>query len=345
MKKARIIYNPISGKGLMKRFLPDVLNELESMGYETSVFATTAKKNSACKEARRVSLLDFALIVVAGGDGTINEVVNGVAKLKKRPKLAIIPTGTTNDYARALKIPRTNPIDAIRILHKKQTVKMDIGQADDKYFVNIAAAGSLTELTFEVPSNLKKTFGYLAYLVKGAEILPKIQPRNVRLTYDTGVYEGGISMFFVGLTNSVGGFETIDPDAKFDDGKFSLLIVKQANVFEILRIIAAVLNGGKHIEDSKVIYTKTAKIKVETLNSNERLMINLDGDYGGDAPIKFCNLHQHIEFFANLDAISDKAVLGDQEQEKYEEVIQKYVHELEVVINEDLNGDGKIGKI
>jgi diacylglycerol kinase (ATP) len=326
LKKARIIYNPTSGKELMRKFLPDVLNELENMGYETSTFATTAKKNSACKEARRVGALDFDLVVAAGGDGTINEVVNGVAPLNKRPKLAIIPAGTTNDYARALKIPRTNPVDAIRILHKKQTVKMDIGLADEKYFVNIAAGGGLTELTFEVPSNLKKTFGYLAYLTKGAEILPRIQPRNIRITYDEGVYEGEASMFFAGLTNSAGGFEAIAPDAKFDDGKFSLLIVKRANVFEIMRMIAAVLNGGKHIEDPKVIYTKTANIKVEVLNPNERLMINLDGEYGGDAPIEFRNLHQHIEFFANLDAISDDAVLGDQEQE---EIAQKYVHELE----------------
>jgi diacylglycerol kinase (ATP) len=309
LKKARVIYNPTSGKELMKRFLPDVLNELENMDYETSAFATTAKKNSACKEARRVGILDFDLVAAAGGDGTINEVVNGVAPLAKRPKIAIIPAGTTNDYARALKIPRTNPIDAIRILHKKQTVKMDIGQTDEKYFVNIAAGGGLTELTFEVPSNLKRTFGYLAYLTKGAEILPRIQPRNIRITYDDGVYEGETSMFFAGLTNSVAGFETIAPDAKFDDGKFSLLIVKKANLFEIMRIIAAVLNGGKHIKDPKVVYTKTAKIKVEVLNPNERLMINLDGEYGGDAPIEFCNLHQHIEFFADLDAISDGAVL------------------------------------
>ncbi|MDR1012663.1 MAG: diacylglycerol kinase [Lactobacillales bacterium] len=328
MQKARVVYNPTSGKELMKRFLPDILNELENMGYETSAFATTAEKNSACKEARRVGVLDFDLVVVAGGDGTINEVVNGIAPLVKRPKVAIIPAGTTNDYARALKIPRTNSLAAVRILHKKQTVKMDIGQADEKYFVNIAAGGGLTELTFEVPSNLKKTFGYLAYLAKGAEILPRIQPRNVRITYDKGIYEGAVSMFFVGLTNSVGGFETIVPDAKFDDGKFSLLIVKQANIFEILRIIAAVLNVGKHIEDPKIIYTKTAKIKVEVLNSNERFMINLDGEYGGDAPIEFCNLHQHIEFFADLDAISNGAVLGDQE---YEKVAQKYVHELEAI--------------
>ncbi|MDR3156804.1 MAG: diacylglycerol kinase [Lactobacillales bacterium] len=344
MKKARIIYNPTSGKELIKRFLPDILDELESLGYETSAFATTADKNSAYEEAKRVGLLEFDLIVAAGGDGTISEIVNGIAFLEKRPKLAIIPAGTTNDYARALKIPRTNPLKAIRVLQKNQTVKMDIGKANEKYFINIAAGGGLTELTFEVPSKVKKTLGYLAYLAKGAEMLPRIKPVNLRITYNEGVYEGETSMFFVGLTNSAGGFETIAPGAKLDDGNFSLLIVKRANIFEILSILAKALNGGKHVNDPKVIYTKTSNIKLETINHKERLMINLDGEYGGDAPVQFQNLHQHLEFFVDLNLINDGVLLDYQEKKKeYEEVVNKYVHELEAVIQEGLDDDDMVG--
>ena len=86
--------------------------------------------------------------------------------MKRRPKMAIIPAGTTNDYARALKIPRDNIVKAAEVI-KNQTVKMDIGQAGKNYFINIAAGGHLTELTYEVPSELKSIFGYLAYLAKG----------------------------------------------------------------------------------------------------------------------------------------------------------------------------------
>jgi len=345
LKRARIIYNPVAGKGVVKRFLPDVLSELESLGYETSAFTTTSEKDSACNEARRIGLAGFDLIVVAGGDGTINEVVNGVAPLEKRPLLAIIPSGTTNDYARALKVPRTNPLEAVRILHKKQTIKMDVGQAFDHYFINIAAGGGLSELTFSVPSELKTVFGYLAYLAKGAEMLPRLRPINLRITYDDGVYEGLTSMFFAGLTNSVAGFESIAPGAKIDDGKFSLLIVKNSNIFEIMRIIAEVLTGGKHLKDPKVIYKKTTKIEIENLDKDSKLMINLDGDYGGDAPVKLTNLHQHIEFFVNLEEISDDALLGYKTmEEEYGKLACKYVQELEIAINEDIDGDGKIGE-
>ena len=125
MAKARVIYNPKSGKEQMKKYLPDVLNILETEGYETSAFATTADVDSAKNEAYRCARAGFDLLVVAGGDGTINEVVNGIAPLRRRPKMAIIPGGTTNDYARALMIPRNNPVEAIQLIRKKQTIKMD----------------------------------------------------------------------------------------------------------------------------------------------------------------------------------------------------------------------------
>lgn len=324
MKKARVIYNPTSGKELVKKSLPDILDVLEQAGFETSAFATTPEPDSAKKEAKRAAEAGFDLIVAAGGDGTINEVVNGIAPLEKRPQMAIIPGGTTNDYARALKIPRDNIRAAAEVILKNQTVKMDIGKTDKKYFINIAAGGHLTELTYEVPSELKSIFGYLAYLAKGAELLPRIKPIKMHLKYDDGEYDGNASMFFLGLTNSVGGFEQIVPDAKLDDGKFSLIIVKTANVFEIMHLVALMINGGKHINDRRVLYTKTSKLEVNLSEPDKRLMINLDGEYGGDAPMTFENLHNHIEFYADLDAIPGEAILGE-----YEEVSKEFLEEVE----------------
>ncbi len=169
-KRARLIYNPTSGQEIMKKNVAEVLDVLEGFGYETSAFQTTPEPNSARDEAKRAAEAGFDLVIAAGGDGTINEVVNGIAPLSKRPQMAIIPTGTTNDFARALKIPRGSPVEAAKIIGKNQTIQMDIGQArEDTYFINIAAAGSFTELTYSVPSQLKTMFGYLAYLAKGVE--------------------------------------------------------------------------------------------------------------------------------------------------------------------------------
>ena len=341
MKRARVIYNPTSGKETLKRNLADILECLEQAGYEASAYATTPEPDSAKNEARRAGESGFDLVVAAGGDGTINEVVNGIAPLENRPKMAIIPAGTTNDYARALKIPRGNIKAAAEVIIKNQTVKMDIGQTDRDYFINIAAGGHLTELTYEVPSELKSIFGYLAYLVKGAELLPQIKPIKMHLEYDGGEYQGNASMFFLALTNSVGGFEQIVPDAKLDDGNFTLIIVKTANILEILHLIGLVLNGGKHVDDPRIIYAKTSYLKVHTPEDGKQLMINLDGEYGGDAPMPFRNLKNHIEFFANLDDIPDKAVIG--EEEAYEEISQDFIKEVEKLNDEDIDGDNKIG--
>ena len=312
-KRCRIIYNPTSGREAMKNNLVDILNILERAGYETSAYATTPEPNSAKNEAERAAKAGFNLIVAAGGDGTINEVVNGIAPLKHRPKLGIIPAGTTNDYARALKIPREDPIGAAKVIAKGQTIKMDIGEAGKNWFVNIAAGGLLTELTYGVPSQVKSLFGYLAYLVKGAELLPQIKPIKMHLEYDGGTYDGKASMFFLALTNSVGGFEQIVPDASLDDGKFTLIVVKTSNLIEILQLITMVLNGGKHVNDPRILYVKTSKLVAKPVD--EKMMINVDGEYGGDAPMTFKNHKQHLEIFANTDEIPDEAITGTEEEE------------------------------
>ncbi len=312
-KRCRIIYNPTSGREAMKNNLVDILNILERAGYETSAYATTPEPNSAKNEAERAAKSGFNLIVAAGGDGTINEVVNGIAPLKHRPKLGIIPAGTTNDYARALKIPREDPIGAAKVIAKGQTIKMDIGEAGKNWFVNIAAGGLLTELTYGVPSQVKSLFGYLAYLVKGAELLPQIKPIRMHLEYDGGTYDGKASMFFLALTNSIGGFEQIVPDASLDDGKFTLIVVKTSNLIEILQLITMVLNGGKHVNDPRILYVKTSKLVAKPVD--EKMMINVDGEYGGDAPMTFKNHRQHLEIFANTDEIPDEAITGTEEEE------------------------------
>lgn len=310
-RRARIIYNPTSGREAIRRDLVDILHVYEKAGYETSAFATTAEPKSAENEARRAAEDGFELLVAAGGDGTINEVVNGVAPLDVRPKLAIIPAGTTNDYARALSIPRDNPLEAAKIVLKGKTAKMDVGRANETYFINIAAGGSLTELTYQVPSRLKSMYGYLAYVVKGAELITHVRPIEVRIEYDEGVYEGAASMFFLALTNSVGGFEQIVPDAKLDDGKFTLLIVKTTKLPEMMGLIAEVLAGGKHVENENLIYVKSKSVKITPLNGSSKISINLDGEYGGDVPMAFENYQQHIEMIANTDEMSDDVLIGE----------------------------------
>jgi diacylglycerol kinase (ATP) len=306
MKRARIIYNPTSGREAIRRDLVDILNVYETAGYETSAFATTAEEDSARNEALRAANDGFELIVAAGGDGTINEVVNGIASLDNPPILAIIPAGTTNDYARALHIPRDSPLEAAEVILKGRAARMDIGQANDNYFVNIAAGGTLSELTYSVPSKQKSMYGYLAYVLKAAEMLPQVHPMDIEVEYDGGAYRGPASMFFLALTNSVGGFEQLVPDARLDDGNFTLLVVKTTKLNELLVLVTEALQG-KHVDDENLLYVKSSQVKITPLSTNTApVRINLDGEYGGDAPTTFVNHRALITMVTGIDEDTEK---------------------------------------
>lgn len=297
MKRARIIYNPTSGRESFRKHLPDVLEILENAGYETSCHATTGA-GDATAEARRAVERRFDLVVAAGGDGTINEVVNGMAEQEYRPKLGVIPVGTTNDFARALHIPR-DVSAAAEIIAKGDTIPVDIGRMNDKYFINIAGGGRLTELTYDVPIKLKTMLGQLAYYLKGIEMLPSLKATHVRIEYDGKLYEGEVMLFLVALTNSVGGFEKLSPNSSINDGMFSLLILKKTNLADFIRIASLAIRG-EHIHDPNVIYTKANRVKV---TSDEKVLLNLDGEYGGMLPAEFVNLYRHFEVFVPIDAI------------------------------------------
>lgn len=300
VKKARLIYNPVSGNEQMTGNVAGILNTLEKAGYEASAYQTTVEPLSAKKEATRAAVEGFDLIVAAGGDGTINEVVNGVAPLENRPKMAIIPAGTTNDFARALHIPRDDLQAAAEVVLKGKTMGMDIGLAgEDTYFMNIAGSGTLTELTYGVASDVKSLLGYAAYVLKGAEMLPKMHNYQMKLEWDGGEYSGNVSLFLLAMTNSIGGFEQVVPDSSLADGEFTLIGVTTANPVDVLRLLAMAFNGGRHVDDPNIIYKKTSFLNASLLDDKEELAVNLDGEMGGYLPMSFKNLKEHIEFFVN----------------------------------------------
>ncbi|KXG08320.1 Diacylglycerol kinase [Anoxybacillus sp. P3H1B] len=295
MKRARIIYNPTSGRELFRKHLPDVLIRLEEAGYETSCHATTGA-GDATEAAKQAVERRFDLVIAAGGDGTIHEVVNGIANQDYRPQLGIIPVGTTNDFARAIGVPRSIE-GACDVIINGEAVPIDIGsviiEEKMRYFINIAGGGRLTELTYEVPSKLKTMLGQLAYYLKGIEMLPSIRAAEARIEYDGKVYEGEIMLFLVSLTNSVGGFEKLAPDSSLNDGMFDLIILKKTNLAEFIRVVT-MASRGEHINDPHLIYTKANRIKVTTPN---HMQLNLDGEYGGMLPGEFVNLYRHLEVF------------------------------------------------
>lgn len=302
MKRARIIYNPTSGRELFRKHLPEVLEKMEIAGYETSCHATTCEGDATAAAIKAVER-KFDLIVAVGGDGTLNEVVSGVSTFEKRPKIGLIPMGTTNDFARAVHIPR-DINKAVDIIIQGESIPVDVGMMNERYFINIAGGGRMTELTYEVPSKLKTVLGQMAYYLKGIEMIPSIRSSSVRIEYDGEVFDDKAMMFLIGLTNSVGGFEKLAPDASINDGKFTLLILKEVNMAEFIRLASLALRG-EHLTNPHVIYAKASRISV---TSKERVMLNLDGEFGGVLPAIFQNLEKHIEVLVPIQSLNDKDI-------------------------------------
>ncbi|HJV47419.1 MAG TPA: diacylglycerol kinase [Bacillota bacterium] len=290
MKRARLIYNPSSGREEFVKKLPEILDMFEQAGYETSCHATKGP-GDATLAAQRAIQRGFDLIIAAGGDGTLYEVVNGMAERKGRPPLGIIPAGTTNDFARAIGLPIRNVQKACEEIINGVPQPIDIGKINDKYFINIAGFGALTDLTYEVPSKLKTILGQLAYYMKGIEKLPFIRPSQVRIETEFRVIEEEIMLFLISNSNSVGGLEKLAPHADLSDGKFDCIIVRKTTLPEFIRIASRVIKGD-HIKEPDVIYFQTKRLKA---TSTANVMINLDGELGGELPIDFTALPSHID--------------------------------------------------
>lgn len=293
MRRARLIYNPTSGREEMRRRLPDILQRLDEGGIETTVHATTGE-GDATLAAIDAAQRGYDIVIAAGGDGTIYEVVNGLADQEHRPDLGVFPLGTTNDLSRALGISRQWE-DYCDLVLRGESRPIDLGRANDRYFINIAGGGSLTELTYEVPSRLKTMIGQLAYYFKGIEKMVNLTPMQLKIEAEgQGEIEGEFMIFLIGNTNSVGGFEKLMPDARIDDGLLDVILLKKCNLAELIRVVS-MAQRGDHFNDPNVIYFRTQRLEVTSPNN---VLLNLDGELGGKLPGVFEVLPQHLRVFA-----------------------------------------------
>ncbi|GAA3412623.1 diacylglycerol kinase [Paenibacillus hodogayensis] len=292
-KRARLIYNPTSGREEMKRRLPEILQRLEYGGLETSTHATIGEGDAAVAAADAIDR-GFDVIIAAGGDGTLYEVINGMAEKERRPPLGILPVGTTNDFARALGIPKHWEF-AVDLILQQHTRKIDVGKVNQRYFINIAGGGSMTELTYEVPSKLKTMLGQLAYYMKGLEKLPRLRPTELSFVSKEKHVHEEVMMFLICNSNSVGGFERLAPDASLSDGLLDVFILRKCNLAEFIRIVSSALRG-EHMNDPHVIHFKTQSIQV---TSPDYVQLNLDGEFGGTLPCTISVLPDHLHIFVD----------------------------------------------
>ena len=289
LKKAMVIINPTSGGEQALNYKEKIENKAKKY-FEIVETRITEKALDATHFAEEAAKEKYEAVIVFGGDGTVNEVVSGIAEKEYIPKLGIIPGGTGNLITKLVQIDQD--IDkAIEGLDFNLTNKIDIGKANDHYFGYIFSVGSLPEAIHNVEIEDKTKFGMFAYAINTVKSVIRDEVFNIKVETENGNYEGEASQVLVLLSNYFS-------DKKiFDENKVdyaNILILKDASIFSKLSLIPDLLKGDV-VENDSIEYIKAKTIKI---SSDIEIESDIDGDQSDDLPVEIKVLGNHIEIYS-----------------------------------------------
>lgn len=314
MKHLLFIYNPHAGKEILKPKLSDVIDIFVKAGYEVTAYPTQSYKDAYRKVSSFTEPYD--LIVCSGGDGTIDEVVTGMMQRESKMPVGYIPTGTTNDFANSLRIPK-DILGAADNAVNGVSFPCDVGQFNEDIFVYIAAFGLFTDVSYQTRQEVKNVLGHLAYILEGTKRLFNVPSYKIKVTHDGETVEDEFIFGMVTNSKSVGGFRNmIGKNVTFNDGVFEVSLIKTPkNPIALQEIVAALL-----IEqvDTKHMYTfKTGNITFESI---EEIPWTLDGEYGGQHDfVEISNLKRKLEIMVPEKHVKELGVMIPEPEAAIEE--------------------------
>jgi lipid kinase YegS len=271
MKKIRVILN---GKGAANPQVRAAINRIRDEGQPLEVRATW-EGGDAARYAQDALNEGFDVLVAGGGDGTVNEVVNGVLASDTSPEMAIgvLPLGTANDFARGCGIP-LEPYKALQLAVTGEPVKIDIPSANGVFFANVASGGFGAEVTAGTPAELKKAIGGGAYALVGIVTAAKLAPYQGRFAGPHESAEGSFIVMAVGNARQAGGGFQVTPNASLDDGLMDVMAVTDFTTKE-LGLVINELQDFTNTDNQFVHYRQLPGFEMEVAG---KLPINLDGE-------------------------------------------------------------------
>jgi len=278
-KKLLFIINPRAGKTQSRAPLFDAVSTLCEAGYLVNIHNTTGRGDATEVAAGLGEHYD--VVACSGGDGTLNETIAGVMQLEKKPLLAYLPRGSTNDFAASLHIS-SNPVKAAAAIAAGREQVLDIGQWNDRYFVYVASFGAFTHSSYSVSQAAKNALGHFAYILEGMKDLNTLRPYKVKVTADDRVYDGEYLFGAVCNSTSIGGLMKFEPEhVVLDDGKFELLLVPNPPTpLGLQNLLLALMSQRYH--DEGIVYCHVSHVTLET---EEDLPWSLDGEYAPSASL------------------------------------------------------------
>lgn len=288
LKDILIIANPGSGKGEA----PDRARELSELlkeTYECEIeLRETTEVGDATKWAEESKDDGFDTVICLGGDGTVNEVVNGLMKVEDPPLFSFVPMGTANDLGHVLGFDM-RPRRAIQQFKELEMDVIDVGQVNDHYFIDIVAIGNLPKAVMETSSEDKNRFGFMAYVIDGAKSLVEGERKRYRITNSKKeIFEFESNTLMVALTSSVAGVESFIKHRSYKDGFFQFSAVKGKGILKILNTLIS--EGGipkEKIDNDQLLTFSDNYVKIEEVDADkrEKNLSNVDGDEGPALPL------------------------------------------------------------
>lgn len=280
MKRILFVYNPVAGTGIIRNHVKKFRKIVSQRG--DSVLFYETKGRDADEKALGKKLKDgYDLIVCAGGDGTMNDVISILVVNRCNIPLALIPAGSTNDYSRSLGISH-NPEEAfMTALEAKHTTKVDVGSLEGRTFMYVAAFGAFTKTTYTTPQKLKNRLGYYAYMLSAVSQMFSLPVEKLEVRAGDRTYKGKFIDGIVSNSHFVGGFRVVnDSVASMNDGLLEVLLIrKPKTIFGLFPIASALL--ARRINEKYMVSFQSKVLEIEDL-TGKGIDWNIDGEFGGN---------------------------------------------------------------
>ena len=281
MKRVLLIYNPNAGNGDIKNHLDEIIGTFADAG----TMVIPLRLGSGIDLDRVLSepeVSGFQKIIAAGGDGTVNFIVNEMIRRGIKIPLAIFPTGTANDLSGSLGIPQTIT-GMVGIALKDNYIKADVGKAGDRYFINVLAIGMLVDVSQRTDPAVKHTLGLGAYYLRSIAEIPFARASRIKITCEECELDEKMSAVLVMNGRAAGGFKAVAPYSDPGDGLFDVLVVRELILPTMLPALLSVLTGH-HTNDKRFEYFRTARLHIESSEGKE-IGTDVDGEKGDPLPL------------------------------------------------------------
>lgn len=273
-KKVLLIVNPCAGREKSRAATFDIVDSFSKNDYKFSVHPTKCQGDAT--RIVKEHLKDKDIVVCCGGDGTLNETINGVMGMTRRVPIGYIPAGTTNDLANTIGIPK-GINEATNLIMSGNLNDYDLGLFNNRYFSYVASFGVFSSCSYATSQKLKNHLGHLAYVMVASKDIFNIHPYKMRIEHDGGVVTGDFIFGTISNSTSVGGIFKLDENqVRLNDGYFEVMLVRKLKVKEMLDTFLKICK--QEYDGEKVIMLKTKKLKI---TSEEQIDWTLDGEYGG----------------------------------------------------------------